>query len=190
VLFQSWYSEAEACDAIAEPTAVTLATVDKDDMPSARIVLLKDVSEGGFVFYTNLGSDKVCDLAENPKAALCFYWMPLDKQIRVQGEVVPVSAQEADAYFASRPRESQIGAWASKQSQTMPQRFSLEKSIARYGIKFGLGKVPRPEFWSGFRLKAQRIEFWLKRPFRLHERIRYSADAGAGDDWTRQRLYP
>ena len=189
-LFQAWFSEAEECEAIKEPTAMTLATADAEGMPSARVVLLKGYDEKGFVFYTNLGSEKVRHITDNPKAALCFYWMPLDKQIRIEGTVQPVSEEEADAYFASRPRESQIGAWASRQSEPMPHKFSLEKRVVQFGLKFGIAKVPRPDFWSGFRLEAHRIEFWLKQPYRLHQRVRYIATGQTTEAWTHQRLYP
>lgn len=187
VLFHEWFSEAEKCAAIAEPTAMTLATVDESDMPAARVVLLKAHDGRGFVFYTNLTSAKASQLARNPKAALCFYWMPLDKQIRVQGTVEPVSPEEADAYFATRPRQSQIGAWASKQSQPYGERFEFEKRLLKYTAKFGLGPVPRPEFWSGYRLVPAAIEFWLKQPFRLHDRVLYKR---TGNTWERTRLFP
>lgn len=189
-LFDLWYKEAEACAAIEDHTAMTLATVDQTGMPDARVVLLKGHDERGFVFYTNLASIKAEQLAANPHAALCFYWMPLEKQVRIRGSVTPVTEEEADAYHATRPRQSQIGAWASKQSQPIEARFELERRIARYAAKFGLSKVPRPEFWSGFRLAPVRIEFWLKQPFRLHDRALYTLDSGQPSGWKRQRLYP
>ncbi len=187
-LFHQWFDEAKRCDALDEPTAMSLATVNEEGMPSVRIVLLKDASPRGFTFYTNLESDKARHLRENPAAALCFYWPPLEKQIRIQGRVELVEEAEADAYFQSRPRESRIGAWASRQSRPLEDRFALEKRVALYTAKFGLGEIPRPPFWSGFRLVPQRIEFWLKKPFRLHERLRYHR--GEGDEWTTERLYP
>ncbi|MBI2432228.1 MAG: pyridoxamine 5'-phosphate oxidase [Candidatus Hydrogenedentes bacterium] len=187
VLFEEWCAEAHSCKAIAEPTAMTLATVDDSGMPAARVVLLKAYDGRGFVFYTNLSSPKVRQLDANPKAALCFYWMPLDKQIRVQGLVERVTDAEADAYFATRPRQSQIGAWASKQSQPYTERLELEKRLLKYTAKFGLGAVPRPPFWSGFRVVPETIEFWLKQPFRLHDRVLYTRHE---DVWTRTRVFP
>ncbi len=186
-LFHRWLEEAEACEGIHEPTAMVLSTVDADLMPDSRVVLLKQADEEGFVFFTNLGSTKAKDLETNRGAALCFYWMPLDKQIRVRGRVEPVSEEEADAYFAQRPKQSQIGAWASRQSAVYTEHFEFEQRIAKYGAKFAIGKVPRPEFWSGFRLRPQQIEFWLKQPFRLHDRRRYTRQLTA---WKQERLYP
>ncbi len=189
-LFESWYAEAEACAAIDDHTAVTLATADESGIPDARVVLLKGFDERGFVFYTNLTSNKAKQLAANPHAALCFYWMPLEKQIRIRGAISPVTDEEADAYYATRPRQSQIGAWASKQSQPIETRFELERRIARYAAKFGISPVPRPEFWSGFRIAPARIEFWLKQPFRLHDRAVYTRDPEQASGWNRQRLFP
>jgi pyridoxamine 5'-phosphate oxidase len=167
---QKWLADAAACGAIEEPTAMTLATVDEHGLPDARIVLLKGVSEAGLTFYTNLGSAKAAQLRANPHAALCFHWAPLERQVRVRGAVSRVSDAEADAYFATRPRQSQIGAWASKQSQPLEERLELERRIARFAAKYALGAVPRPEFWSGFRVAPVSVEFWQKRAFRLHER--------------------
>jgi len=185
-LFREWLSEAvkrEPNDA----NAVAVATADESGMPDVRMVLLKDVDERGFVFYTNLGSAKGRQLAANPQAALLFHWKSLRRQVRVRGTVSRVTDEEADAYFATRARASQIGAWASEQSQPLPDRLALEKRIADVGLRFGLGKVPRPPHWSGFRVAPQVIEFWRDRPFRLHERLVFTrADGG----WTTHRLYP
>lgn len=186
-LFNAWMAEAESCAALTEPTAMVLSTVDGDGLPDSRVVLFKGLSEGGFAFFTNLTSAKACELSHNARAALCFYWMPLDKQIRIRGHVEPVSDEEADAYFAQRPKQSQIGAWASRQSTPYSERFEFERRIAKYGAKYAIGKVPRPEFWSGFRVVPSHIEFWLKQPYRLHDRLRYTRQAGS---WTTERLYP
>lgn len=186
-LFRTWLDDATQCKAIDEPTAMTLATADRDGSPYARIVLLKNVDDRGFTFYTNLGSAKVHQLHENPHAALCFYWMPLDRQVRVRGAVEPVSDEEADAYFDSRPRDSRIGAWASKQSQPLEGRFVLEKRVAKYAARYAIGRVPRPTFWSGFRVVPAAIEFWLKQPFRLHDRRLYTRTQHG---WDQVGLYP
>lgn len=186
-LFDAWYADAAACPDIDDHTAMTLATVDRDGMPDARQVLLKGHDAHGFVFYTNLTSPKAAQLQENPRAALCFYWMPLGKQVRIRGPVETVTAAEADAYFATRPRQSNLGAWASKQSQPIEGPFELERRIARCVARYLFGPVPRPPFWSGFKVTPECIEFWLKKPYRLHERICYTR---SGADWTRQRLYP
>lgn len=151
------------------------------------MVLLKDWSRDGFVFYTNLESDKGRALRANPKAALLFYWMPFGRQVRVQGDVEQVTDEEADAYFASRARQSRIGAWASKQSRPMSDRYELERRVARYGLKYATGEVPRPPHWSGFRVVPQRIEFWQEGKFRLHQRLVYTRDGG---EWTTQWLFP
>ena len=185
-LFRSWLKEAEDAEPI-NPNAMTLATVDAEGRPSARMVLLKDVDEKGFVFYTNLASRKADDLGVNSNAALCFYWKTLAKQVRVEGAVAPVSDVEADEYFASRAKLSQLGAWASKQSQPLEGRMALEKRVARYTAKFNIGTVPRPEFWSGFRIAPIRIEFWKEEAFRLHGRTVYLRD---GEGWTTEKLYP
>jgi len=170
-----------------DPNAMALATADATGRPSVRMVLLKGADERGFVFYTNLESRKGCDLAENPQAALCFHWKSLKRQIRVEGAIEPVSDEEADAYYASRPRASQIGAWASRQSQRLTGRFELERRIAEFTARFGLGTVPRPPYWSGFRLVPQRIEFWQDRQFRLHDRQVYLRENG---QWTIVTLFP
>jgi len=185
-LFADWLAEAVA----AEPNdgnAMALATTDASGLPDVRMVLLKDVDPRGFVFYTNLESAKGRQLAATPKAALLFHWKSLRRQVRVRGAVEPTTAEEADAYFASRARHSQLGAWASDQSRPLPERLALEKKIAQAGLRFGLGKVPRPPHWSGFRVVPDVFEFWRDRPFRLHERLVFHR-AGAG--WTTERLYP
>ena len=188
-LFDEWYAGAEDCG-LKEPAAVMLATADEEGRPSARMVLLKGYDDAGFVFYTNLESRKGRQLSANPNAALCFHWMPLGRQVRVEGPVSPVLEAEADAYFASRPKDSQIGAWASKQSSPLEGMLALERRVAKYALKFGIGKVPRPDFWSGFRLAPERIEFWQHRASRLHERLQYERDSGGSGVWTTERLFP
>ena len=185
-LFEEWLREAEAHEP-NDPTAMTLATVDADGTPSARMVLLKGVDDRGFVFYTNLESRKGAQLRQSPRAALCFHWKSLRRQVRVEGTVEPVTAEEADAYFATRPRGAQIGAWASTQSRPLRGRFELERRVAEYALRFGVGSVPRPPHWSGFRIAPNRIEFWRERPFRLHDRLVYLHE---GDGWRVERLYP
>jgi len=185
-LFGQWMAEAEAAE-INDPNAMALATADSQGRPSLRMVLLKDAGPDGFVFYTNLESRKGGELAENPHAALLFHWKSLRRQIRVEGPVLPVTGEEADAYFASRARTSQIGAWASKQSRPLQGRFELEKRVAEYTAKFGFGAVPRPAHWSGFRVVPERIEFWQDKPFRLHDRFVFTRD---GDGWTVTPLFP
>lgn len=185
--FGLWLEEATKTEP-NDPTAMTLATVGPDGMPSARMVLLKGHDAQGFVFYTNLGSQKARELAAHPKAALLFHWKSLQRQVRIQGEVAPVTAAEADAYFASRARDSRIGAWASKQSQPMQGRWELEQRVAKFALKFGLGEIPRPEFWSGFRLAPSVIEFWKSGAFRLHDRVRLERRADGG--WSQAPLFP
>jgi pyridoxamine 5'-phosphate oxidase len=175
---------------LAEPTAMALATADGTGRPSVRIVLLKGFDRHGFVFFTNLESRKADHLAENPRAALCFHWQPLEVQVRVEGLVSPVSDAEADQYFATRPHGSQIGAWASRQSRPLAAREELEERILETEARFAGIEVPRPPFWSGYRVSPERIEFWTGRPSRLHDREVYYADAEAEGGWRMERLYP
>ncbi len=183
--FGRWFEEALAQE--ADPTAMVLATVSADGSPSARAVLLKGHDRHGFVFYTNLGSRKARELAQNPHAALSFFWQKLRRQVRIEGTVEPVLAAEADAYFASRPRDSRIGAWASDQSQPLAERGLLDARVAETAARFAGGEVPRPPFWSGLRVVPQQFEFWQERPSRLHDRWRFVREGGA---WLRTRLYP
>ena len=166
---------------------MTLATVSPDGHPDARMVLLKDVGDRGFVFYTNLESPKARALSHDARAALCFHWKALNRQVRVRGRVEQVDNAEADAYFATRPRLSQISAWASRQSQPMRDYFELETAVARTAPRFGISPIPRPAFWSGYRLCPAEIEFWTQKPFRRHERILYSRRT---DGWDLKWLYP
>jgi pyridoxamine 5'-phosphate oxidase len=187
-LFAAWFAEAKRAEPV-NPDAMAIATVDAAGLPNVRMVLLKGFDQRGFVFYTNLGSVKAHELDGAPKAALTFYWKTLQRQVRVRGNVEAVSAEEADAYFASRSRMAQIGAWASKQSSPLESRMAFEKAIARYTAKFAIGTVSRPPFWSGYRVMPQEIEFWQERLYRLHDRIAFTR-AGAAEPWTKTRLYP
>jgi len=188
--FINWQEEAKLSE-VSEPTAAALATATPDGTPSVRMVLLKGVDDAGFVFYTNTESRKGEDLRANPKAALCFHWKSLSRQVRVEGNVIAVSDAEADAYFASRARDSRIGAWASQQSRPLSGHWDLEKSVAKHAAKFCLGEIPRPSYWSGYRIKPERIEFWQEKPFRLHQRLVYSRDNDSDHmAWKTEYLYP
>ena len=185
-LFQAWLQEA-IDSGMKEPTAMTVATVDLEGGPDARMLLLKGWDERGFVFYTNLESPKAQALRKEPRVALCFFWAALEKQVRIRGRAALVSDEEADAYFATRPRLSQISAWASKQSRTMEGYFVLETEVAKTAFRFGTGPIPRPPFWSGFRVVPEHIEFWTGKLFRRHHRVSYTR-RGAG--WEMEWLYP
>jgi len=187
-LFQNWFDEAKASE-VNDPNAMAVATVDADGMPDVRMVLLNGFSDQGFVFYTNTESAKGQELEHQPKAALVFHWKSLRRQIRVRGPVARVADDEADAYFNSRPRESRIGAWASEQSRPLESRFALEKRVAYYAVKYAVGTVPRPPHWTGYRITPLSMEFWHDRPFRLHDRVRFTREAPESP-FTAQRLYP
>jgi pyridoxamine 5'-phosphate oxidase len=186
--FARWFALAAEQEPLAE--TMTLATASRDGRPSLRAVLLRGIDDRGFVFYTNLDSRKSIELADNPLAALCFHWKSLARQVRVEGTVTAVFEAEADAYFAGRPRESQIGAWASEQSRPLQSRAELEQRFAQFTRQYGAApSVPRPGNWSGFRVSPLRVEFWQERPHRLHDRVVFWRD-GAGDSWRKGRLFP
>ncbi len=186
-LFDGWLSDAAASEP-NDPNAMALATVDDDGLPNVRMVLLKGL-DTGFVFYTNFESAKGREILASHKAALCFHWKSLRRQVRVRGPVAVVDDAEADAYYASRPRGSRIGAWASKQSRPLEGRFALEAEVARTTARYGIGEIPRPAHWSGFRLTPVSIEFWHDRPFRLHDRVQFTRP-GPDAPWSKARLYP
>jgi pyridoxamine 5'-phosphate oxidase len=202
-LFRQWMADAEKSES-EDPNAMALATADESGIPSVRMVLLKGIDSRGFVFYTNLESRKGVQLAQNPHAALCFHWKSLRRQVRVEGPVEPVSDAEADEYYHSRPRGSQIGAWASRQSRPLQGRWELEKRVAEFAARHAIGTIPRPPFWSGFRVLPSRIEFWHDRPFRLHDRVVFHRVEASSNDangtpgdanngtpgWTTESLFP
>jgi pyridoxamine 5'-phosphate oxidase len=187
-LWQAWFDEAVKSEP-RDPNAMSLATVDPDGMPDVRTVLLKGIDERGFVFYTNTESQKGRELAANPKAGLLFYWKSLNRQVRVRGPVERVTQEEADAYFATRPKQAQIGAWASQQSRPLESRLAFEKAVALYAAKYAISTVPRPPHWSGYRIVPISIEFWHDRPFRLHDRVEFRREA-LGAAWSKVRMYP
>ena len=185
-MFTGLFEQAQKCG-LEEPEAMVLSTVDQNGRPSSRYVLLKGLDAGGFVFYTNLESRKARALAANPYAALCFYWPPLDKQVRIEGDVERVSDEDADAYFSTRPRESQLGAWASRQSSALDSRATLEQQLEETRARFDGRTVTRPPFWSGYRVVPAAIEFWTRHAARLHDRARFTRENGR---WVRTLLYP
>jgi pyridoxamine 5'-phosphate oxidase len=187
-LFAAWLEDAKVTEP-SDANAMAVATVDPSGLPNVRMVLLKGFDASGFVFFTNLESRKGRELAANPQAGLLFHWKSLARQIRIRGSVSLVEEREADAYFATRPKLSQIGAWASRQSSPIESRLAFEKAVALATAKYAIGAVPRPPFWSGYRLVPQLIEFWHDRPFRLHDRIEYSRTA-PGAAWRKTRLFP
>ena len=187
-LFAAWLKEAREKEP-NDPNAMALATVDETGFPDVRMVLLKDFDARGFTFYSNFESAKGSQLAANPRAALCFHWKSLRRQVRLRGDILPASAEEAEAYFQSRDRGARLGAWASAQSRPLETRFALEQRVAEYAAKFGLGKIPLPPHWGGYRLVPAQIEFWRDRPFRLHDRLVFTRENASGP-WAKSRLYP
>lgn len=187
-LFADWFAEAKESEP-NDPNAMALATVDETGLPDVRMVLLKGYDSDGFVFYTNTESAKGTELAGTPKAAVVFHWKSLRRQVRVRGPVERVTDAEADAYFESRPRDSRIGAWASQQSRPLESRFALEKAVATYAAKYAIGTVPRPPHWTGFRIRPVQMEFWMDKPFRLHDRMVFRRPQPEGE-WANERLYP
>lgn len=187
-LFAVWFAEAVKSEP-NDPNAMALATVDPDGLPDVRMVLLKGFDTAGFVFYSHIDSAKGRELAATPKAGLLFHWKSLRRQVRIRGTVTRVTDAEADAYFATRPKQAQIGAWASKQSQPLESRMAFEKAIAVNAAKYAIGEVPRPPGWSGWRIAPLAFEFWHDRPFRLHDRITFTR-AAPDAEWSKTRLYP
>jgi pyridoxamine 5'-phosphate oxidase len=187
-LFRAWFDDARARE-VNDPEAMALATAGADGLPDLRMVLLKDWSEAGFVFYTNAESAKGRQLEENMQAAALFHWKSLRRQVRLRGPVELVGEAASDEYYASRPRDSRIGAWASQQSRPLESRFALEKAVARYAMKFAVGDIPRPPYWRGYRIVPLSIEFWSDRPFRLHDRLRFTR-ATSNEAWNKEHLYP
>ncbi|OJU03845.1 pyridoxamine 5'-phosphate oxidase [Metarhizobium album] len=187
-LFEAWLNEAQASE-VNDPNAVALATVDADGLPNVRMVLLKGFDTDGFVFYTNFESQKGQEILGQKKAAMCFHWKSLRRQVRLRGPVEIVTDDEADAYYQTRPRGSRIGAWASKQSRPLESRFALEKAVAEYTARYAIGEIPRPAHWSGFRIRPVSIEFWHDRKFRLHDRIEFRRETPEGP-WSKVRMYP
>jgi pyridoxamine 5'-phosphate oxidase len=187
-LFAEWLKEAEASEP-NDPNAVALATVDEDGLPNVRMVLLKGFDSDGFVFYTNFESQKGREILGQKKAAMCFHWKSLRRQVRLRGPVEIVTDAEADAYFKTRARGSRIGAWASKQSRPLESRFALEKAVAEYTARYALGDIPRPAHWSGFRIRPTSIEFWKDQKFRLHDRVEFRRPSPEGE-WDKVRMYP
>jgi pyridoxamine 5'-phosphate oxidase len=185
-LFGAWLADAQKSEP-NDPNAVALATVDPAGLPNVRMVLLKGFDERGFVFYTNFESQKGQEILSSHKAAMCFHWKSLRRQVRIRGDVEVVTEEEADAYYATRPRGSRIGAWASKQSRPLEGRFALEKAVAEYTARYAIGEIPRPAHWSGFRIKPVSLEFWHDRPFRLHDRMEFRR---VNDGWQKVRMYP
>lgn len=187
-MFAEWLKQAESGE-LNDPTAMSLATVDQYGMPNCRMVLMRGFDESGIVFFTNFESQKGDEILSSKKAATCFHWKSIRKSVRFRGSVEQVSDAEADDYFNSRARGSRIGAWASRQSRPLEDRLALEKQVAKYTAKFAVGKIPRPEYWSGFRIKPLSIEFWSDGKFRLHERLRFDRET-LQSEWTTERLYP